>query len=291
VITAEIHSDKWTRAVQARAARFKIDVRDVMKDEARLYSVQMLRLTPPTNPTRLKGKDGKKLSDNVVGTNAARRDVLRSMTPADPDWPDSGLAKFFLRSPRLRRYVENGDIEKFSKVIKNLGKFAGWRVETFSSSLHLNARGSRGRVTSTKRVFIIGNAQISAFWKYMTETLAHVGRLKAGWLPAIEKLGGRVTSKWITRHRMGARGRCEAYLDGNHPRIVVVNGAMGVGQLHKLAQDTFRIRAVAITRRMKRTLQNLAGIGRGGSILMLENPNPKASALDQARDAVYSADS
>lgn len=289
MITMTIHSQTWFDNLKQRAATFKQSVPVVMTDEARLYALEMADQTPPTNPTKLKGKDGKKLSNMTVGTNSARRDVLRAMTPASPDWPDSPLSQVLARSPRLRKYILEGDVEKFTKFIKHLGKFSNWRVETFSPDLHLKAKGSRGRVHTTKRIFIIGAQQLAAYWKYLSKTLNHVGRLKAGWLPAIEKLGGKITERWITRHRAGANGRIEMQLEGSLPRIEIANSALGVGQLEQRANWVFMRRAKAIKNRMRQALKNLAAIGRGGNLMILKNPDA-INPMDAARAAIYNSD-
>jgi hypothetical protein len=66
MITTTIHSDRWFANVRMRAERFKLNIGSVMKEEALRYAMQMVSLTPPTNPTRATGADGKKLSNEVV---------------------------------------------------------------------------------------------------------------------------------------------------------------------------------------------------------------------------------
>ena len=249
MITVSVQSDKWFDAVQAKANQLKLTVEEVNKDEARLFVGTMINLTPPTRGRGPAGTANPKMKVQAVGEASAKRDVLKSMTPADPDWQDGYK---FLRNKRIRDVVLKGDVKAFTAILQNMGKFRNWRVETFSPQLHQRAQNSRGQVRRTQKIFIIGAGQLAEYWLYLRKVLSHVGRLKAGWLPAFFALGGRRVPAFVSRHKDGARGtiRFERQ-DTWNPKITVTNSAMGVGQLEGIVNNTFRARVEAIKRRMK----------------------------------------
>lgn len=248
--TLQIRYEPWIVGVIELSRRLGKDLREVVKDEARLWTAQAMRLTPPKNASGLKGSDGKKLKPNTVGENGVRLDIIKSATPADPDWPD---APKWMRKPSIRKIIIAGDRAKFEKIIKNFGAFQNWSVAEWSPALHQSQRNARGRVGRSARRFIIGTQQLAQFWAYLVRVVSHVGRLKAGFGKPLIELGGKSVPLFVRRHIPNARGFSVIALgDGKtDPSIMIVNHAIGVGnpEIERICRDTFTARAEAMKRR------------------------------------------
>jgi hypothetical protein len=262
--TISLHYEPWIVNLNALARVKRQSVAVTVRDESRLWLQQAMRLAPPTRGRLPGGGKHTKRSTTkdqlATGEKAVRRDIVRAATPADPDWPD---ALDLFRAPWMRKIILSGNKEKFTKAIAAIGKLKNWRVETWSESLHQRARGSRGRVHSTKRVFIIGAGQLESYWRYMTRTISHVGRLKAGFAACLVRLGfNRGLPPFVRRHLNGARG--EATFDLNdgtrHPFVQARIWAKGVADAHmvRIARDTFKARSEAMKRRMHLIEKNFA---------------------------------
>lgn len=247
--------EKFNVQVNSLARELKVSVPVVLKDEARRWLQQAIRLTPPTRG-RLPG--GEKHTDRAksktalaTGENAVRGDVIRAMTPADPDWAH-GFD--FFKKPAMRKLILSGNKEGFMRVISRIPAFKNWRVENFSPQLHQRARGSRGHVRTAKKIFIIGNSQLTEFWRYLTRQVSHVGRLKAGFAVSLLELGGKGVPAFVRRHIAGARGRMTQNLSPQtpHPFIEVTNFAIGTGNadMQRLALQITKARNQAMKRRM-----------------------------------------
>lgn len=267
MITTTIKSENWIVQCNAIANALKKDPAVVVQDESRNWTAQMIRFTPPTKGSApAGGKPNPKLKPQALGEKAVKRDVLRSMSPADPEW--EGAPEFVKNNPRIKQVVLSGDKIAFAAILKKIGNgWERWRVADFSESLHLNAKGSRGRVHSTKRVFIIGTNDIANFWNYLTRTMSHVGRLKAPFAKAFLALGGKGVSPFVRRHLAEAAGTISIQLEGTQPTITITNGALGVGELTRLANETFRARAEAMKRRCKLILSGYSKDVRDGIIV------------------------
>jgi hypothetical protein len=257
--TLTFKSDAWIHQVNERARILGVSVPQVLRSESRLWAGQIMRLTPPVNAAGMTGGDGKKLKPKTVGERAVRRDILRAMTPADPDWPE---APKFLQRPSIRKLVLAGDVAGFLKVIGRFKEFKNWKVVPFSPAVHRAAQGSRGRVSSNKKQFIIGAGQLADFWKYLVRTVNHVGRMKAGFAVSFIALGGSRVPHFIRRHLGGARGsiRFELSTTARHPYVEITNFAKGVGsaKMGELVRSTFKARVNAMQRRTRLLLKFMA---------------------------------
>lgn len=257
MITTTINSDRWFQKVQAKARQLNLTTGEVLTDEARMFTGTLINLTPPTRGSGPGGTVAEpRLRAQTVGEAAVQRDILRAHTPVDLEWPDAPL---IFRQPRVREVILQGNYGAFVAILKNMGNWANWRVGMFDRGQHNRSKRSRGRVLRSQRVFVFGESQIPDYWNYMQKIVERVGRLKAGWLPAFYALGGKRVAAFVSRHRRGARGRVQITgITTSNPRIEVANSAMGVGQLERLVNGTFRARTQAIKRRMRLLASNFA---------------------------------
>lgn len=260
--TLQIKSDKWIIQVNERSRLLKTSVPAVVKSEAGLWVKQVIKLTPPTSRIS-NGEDGY-LKPKAVGEKAVRRDILRSVVPVDPYWPD---APKFMRNTRIRALLTGtarGKKRKalnkaaFEAILKKIGekggKYGKWKVvDSFTPQLHTSQKNGRGRVGSTKRIFLLGASEVRKYWRYMKKTIRHVGRLKAGFAPAYFALGGKSLQAGVRRHLSGARGgvRLDIRDESTKPFVEVTNFAQGAGnpRVVSICRNAFNVRAEAMKRR------------------------------------------
>jgi hypothetical protein len=214
----------------------KEDASEVIKTESRLFAKMAMKLTPPKGP-----KQGEETVEN---------DILKIIGVAS-----EGL---------IRRVVESADSASSMKVWMARKDGTPYLIEWDSAQLddsglkefHKKHRNSRGRVkapTSRNRKMV----PVKVRRDYINKVKENVGRLKAGWLPALARFPKsgkpeRAPAKWITRHKVGALGN--AILLGDKTvkvTSVMTNRAGGAKQLIKIVKDTLRARLNAITRRLK----------------------------------------
>lgn len=208
----------------------KGDAETLIVDETRRLLTQAQRFTPPKSLTQ--------------GRRAVARDIGRAVTPASEE-----MFKNPKLRARVRPVIKKRDYADFRSILENSKAFPRWAAEPFNPSLHKGKRDNRGRVTSVKRVFTLDVAE----WKrYVAKVQKMVGFMRAGWGPALNKVGGKMVS-WVARHvRQGkVRGYVIADLQGETKSITINNHTRGVGQTRHQFQSALYARARNIGRRVK----------------------------------------
>jgi hypothetical protein len=219
------------------------DAATILADESRKLTKQIMGFTPPKNLAQ--------------GRVAVARDIHRAETPFSTEGYPSRL------KARLDKLAAAGDIIGINAILKNLRSKAGnWRVANFSKELHQNARGSRGRVHTAKKLFVL---QVRELAKYVAEIQKRVGLRKSGWLPALIALGGKAPS-WVARHVGNAPGRASVQLTGTSPGITMSSHAAGVGDDRRLIQSAVNVRAKAMASRARMLLSDYKKMWHAGSI-------------------------
>lgn len=233
------------------------DAATIITDEARRYIKQVLKFTPPKSQAQ--------------GRAAVSRDIARAATP---------ITANYFRNPKLReRFREMTEVESRSnEEIEQFLRNAGWKkakVRTFTPELHKSARDRRGRVQSSKNVFIL---EFERWKKYVRVVQSFVGNMKSGWVPAYTSLGGKVPS-WIKRHttgRISQTGFVVNALHGERPSITIGNVARGVGGIRHLASQALQARKQAISRRIRLILSGYSkDIGQGMRPKSRAKPSPE----------------
>jgi hypothetical protein len=205
------------------------DAATIVADESRKLAKQIVGFTPPKSLAQ--------------GRKAVARDIQRAATPFD-------ASKF--TQPKMRERIDalakDGNYDALNAILKNIkGNMAKWRVAPFHPDLHRKARVSRGRVLSTKKIFVTQARALAAYIKKMQD---RVGLRKSGWLPALLALGGKAPA-WVARHLGHAPGTARVTLVGTNPGVTISSHAAGVGDDRRMIANAVNVRAKAMARRAK----------------------------------------
>lgn len=191
-ITVTMNLGAINEALQKNAKATRISASDVLRFEMGSLVSSMAKYTPPN--ARFSKRQGK---DKDIGQEAIEADMNKLFYGLD-----SAKALKFVeklknqqleigRSPsdfdRFRNtYRRNGSV-KFKP--KNVTKIGTWQLTD--------------QMYSTK-------SKIKAYTKSLFK---HVGKLKAGWIPAINEFKGKLPLAWVTRH--SGKGKAIVSLDRN----------------------------------------------------------------------------
>jgi hypothetical protein len=135
------------------------------------------------NPMRTPPKTAKQ------GKIAVERDVNRAL-PTLPVFKNQGL------KDAAERILATGDTVALQKFLSGINGMEGIQVKSFSPSLHTSARNKRGRVNRRQRNYIVADSkQVAAYRK---DKIKAVGTARAGYVPALRSLGGKVP-RWIQK--------------------------------------------------------------------------------------------
>lgn len=222
---------KFNTALLMYNKGFKKEASRTMVEHGRLLVKDLIKWTPP--------QKGKK-----EGERAVERDLRNAVTPySDKSITDPKLSK------RMKEIVNRNDIMAGEAIFENIPGMKKWKIVPFSPTLHESVRvhGNRLRVSKSKNIMTF---ELNLWKSYFKTIKERVGRLKASWLPAAEKLSISVAD-WIQRHTDYGHSvtTCNLVL-GESPRMVIWNGSKAGGYLRHAAETALTIR----TRNMARDL-------------------------------------
>lgn len=211
-----------------------------IKEEARRFLGLVIQFTPP--------KTG------AQGNRAVKRDINRALALIEPrQYKNRELQRII----RERDYAAWDSVMQRSKFFK--GKRAGWELVRFDEGYHTRARNRRGRVTRTQKKWTLDAFQLKG---YVRRVQARVGRMKAGWLPAFDTVGGTGAPPLVTKHR-GTRppGYVIDGLRESSPSLTIANAAKGITadeDTVRRVRDALRIRAKNMEKNLRRQIRERA---------------------------------
>lgn len=232
-------------------ANSKRDVKLVLKQQAKLLTVDCAKLTPPFS----KAVFGNPASESFaaqkrIGDAAVRTQVTGLFNPA-ANMSDVKGALGPKTARLLKGYLGSGEFQKFKTFLERR-KVQTQFVESANVGLHSASRDRGGRVRKKANMLVFNADSIRAVLK---EKLSHVGRAKAGWKAAAQKFGVPLPG-WITRHSTPGDARDDTD-DPTNPSVTIWNK---VGYASELASNSeLRIieRALAFrARAMMRQVEN-----------------------------------
>jgi hypothetical protein len=237
---ATLLDDDFTRLAKLLARATGKTMRESIVDEAGLVADHMQRLTAP---------EGKGRKAKQIGERAVERDILRSMTPFPVD-------RF--RSEDMRKLAREGNVQAIHDRIATWNsKFKNWTFHNFTPALHTSSRSSRHRVRRKHRRYVLVPDEDWLARNYIKPTQARVGSLKAGWNPAIRKLG-RKSAGWIRKASRGRGERGDADISSpgakNHT-VEIYNAVPTITRHQRDAKTVLKFRARAMTRRLASILR------------------------------------
>jgi len=208
----QVDTTRFSQAIQRYAANFNVDIRLVIKDQAKLLLKRMMDFTPPS--TRKQGADA--ITDDLNKLFVEPDYLARKFTSRD-----AGLQK------RVRKYFREGNETALQEIIKDTGILA--RLEAKEFNKEDIKRNERGRViTNGTKIMLKSKEPMIAYRKKLQE---QVGKLKGSLGAAYAKLGGKPAA-WITKHNTQ-----EIFVDDiknlNSPSITVGSAVAYAGTVDK----------------------------------------------------------
>lgn len=220
-ITISFDTSKMERKLQEFAAVTNRDTKTVMREEMGLLVKRCIELTPPPH-----GRGGGAAAKKQ-GEGAIKRDVGRVYF---------SLRKFadVIKSPRLKQGMLNalnrGDFDAISEIMREM-KQSTKAVTTARVAFQQQFRNNRGIVTrGTKKTGVFDeNSMIDV----VNQLIGHVGKAKAGWMPAARAFGTKGIPAWVSRH--SGEGSSELRENGNEITLTAVNSNKAIGSLNSQA--------------------------------------------------------
>mgnify|MGYP001617669579 FL=1 len=265
MITAEIDTSGLTvRLNELQAALIgqgqSGDMRVILKDEARFAVGTLIRDTPPQTLNQGRTavrRDLGKLFRAPIGKSKMMAPGGDLMARAEEYTSEGPMALFNRADAGGRRkrpidylleYMQAGNVAAIGNMFKRMGILGEPRNMTLldMAAHHRSHRHSRGRVGRVPRTGIL--MPLRGLGKYIALTMKRVGRMKAGWAPAMLSLGGKLPS-WVRNH---ATTNPPGYVidqmaSANNPSITVANNADGINiNVGKRVRGVLRERERAI---------------------------------------------
>lgn len=231
VVQIEVQIERFDRALARYWTELGIEQGKVVRIQARLANEDLIRITAPKSLAQ--------------GRRAVLRDVSRAVTVIDP----SGV-----HGVNLRQAILSGDYDLVQRILLDdpHGKWAGYRLERFSPTLHQSRRDKRGRVRRNYKVITLDANQHRA---YVKQVQGHVGIARAGWASSGRHVGARIP-QWVLKHDVEQYGRVLDQLhDKTKPSITMTNLAKGNSSVTGAkVRDVLRRRVSAMTRDINQML-------------------------------------
>lgn len=222
------------------------DAPKTIKQYSRLLAEDLMEQCPP-----FEGKTGSNTqAARKSGLEKIKRDLLRSVTPADYIFKDS------FNNKHLEKIIKRHKWTQLDAAMQNMPKFQSWRAVPFDEGAveakkpDLYWKGKQNNLVTLDQ----------AKWKrYLKKLQDRVGYMKAGFGVAVSLLGGKVQS-WIAKHLGYARGYCFDETDNTmSPHVEFGNTTPTVGRYNhrfnyaitKRADKMFRDLVFKINNRLK----------------------------------------
>lgn len=242
--TISIDTRRWNELALSLSVALKKDAGEVLRDESRLFLKQCISFTPPRN--KKQGENA--IAQDILGGSKASRGIVQPIKPyMEQSKPRNGYRVLFADKAGVVHAVEDANWKP------------GVGVDEMQRRHNASRGGNRNRVRTGRGYIMRGEMRMvqklftedSTIKSFLKATFKKVGRLKAGWIPAFTRLGGKAAS-WIQRHQSGARG----YIVDNSsnptaPYIDMENHAAGVGETKRIVNNALRARQSAMARRLK----------------------------------------
>lgn len=205
-----------------------------LREEAKQFLTKLLSFLPPKTYSQ--------------GRAAVARDIGRTMLALDPQ-------KY--RDPKIRAILLSGDIGAIQAILPKLGKdFEGLFVALFRPELHTSRRNRYGHVSASNKPNVIPQPDLVK--QYLKTVQDRVGMLKAGYLPAAERLGVTMPN-WVKKHGARFGGiEIEVGSPGTRTSITITNRGGKWPDHAKFARDALKSRIKSMETKTLRLTKGLA---------------------------------
>lgn len=226
---------------------------EILRDQARLFTRDVIKLTPPTGRSALTESLAEQ---RRIGQSAVRRDINRHWRAAD------GVLRYLRqRNPRaaqyFQKYARAGNVQAIKTMAAGLGLQISDAVLSVSESDHDARRGPNGRAFRKKSAptLVLRSTSVRALLK---AKLGKVGTGKGGWVEPASALGVTIP-QWIKGHAKSV-GVFTQELTGPMKSITIGNlvdyAQKWEGQ-HRIVQNALKIRHRAMELRIRHLLKEI----------------------------------
>lgn len=196
-LDVKIDTSKFDSAMKQFAANSKRESSAVLRQQAKLFVRDIVRVTPPATPSS-SGSAARKLAENLI-----RSELLRIFKPSSED-TISQFRDFYNSDSSESQYGFAGakTIGTVKTKILTLAEMPAW---------HKSRKLSNGRVMKINRNVTTGHRKRDLkgldtgivsegdFKKYLAEVYKRIGWLASGWNATALRLGVALPA-WIARH-------------------------------------------------------------------------------------------
>lgn len=255
--TISIDTRRWNELALSLSVALKKDAGEVLRDESRLFLKQCISFTPPRN--KKQGENA--IAQDILGGSKTSRGIVQPIKPyMEKSTQRNGYRVLFADKAGVVHAVEDANWKPGAGMDEIQRRHNASRGGNRNRVMTGRGYTMRGKMRMVQKLF----TEESTIKSFLKSTFKKVGRLKAGWIPAFTRLGGKAAS-WIQRHRSGARGYVvDNSTNPTAPFIAMENHAAGVGETKRIVNNALRARQSAMARRLKLILSGYsADIAKG----------------------------
>ena len=234
---------------------FNKDSKEFFMQQAKGFVKDLVKYTQP------KTQSEQDPSPMKMGQFAVKRDVTRAVAPLD-------MAE--IRDPKIKKRLQkagrDGDKEAVRAVLQNIPSMKKYSLVDFSPDQHKKTRtGSESTAIGVKSSKYKLTLDKEPFKTYLKEVQGRVGRFKASWYPAFEKLGITLP-RWISQHAAWSkmRSKAELKLTDQEQSLTIWNGSHLTGKLRDSAAFVSKLRYNNMVKDMQIKLEYLVKKMNGG---------------------------
>lgn len=225
--TFKVDSRPFNRQLRAYVKAVNIEQGKGLRKQGALLVKDLIKATPPFDNRLGKGTFTQSFkAQRDAGNAAVAADVSKLFKPVLPPGVLKRLPPVDQR--RAKRYVRNGEWDKLATMLHRMGggkgSVTGRNVHTRATrELHDARRNGQGRVKKGAVVHVQNAPSIN---QLIRSRQADVGKWKAGWMPAANRLNVRGVPRWIAG-KAGNGSIHDASTARINPSITLINNVRG----------------------------------------------------------------
>lgn len=261
---------KYRQAASDLMRTFRIDGKEMLRDESRLLVRDLMKLTPPANNGGLSA--GQRAAERDVGkVFLPIRKALKLMREAMGSDRVSKLVTLLLRKGKFEQAkywllpsTQGNMLVRVSEHTRSghrVGQYYQTRKITshpipgvttatevtpyFDRTKHPQRRNNWGRINGAYySQILLDNRAGQALRRYIQEVKSRVGFSLAGWIPSADKMGFRAIPAWVAKHRGKAPGNIidSTNAPSDKMSVTLVNRSSKIPNLQHVVNGAVKMR-------------------------------------------------
>lgn len=229
MLTATVDMSVFNAGMRGLITKCRISAPVVIRKEAGELIKELILRSPPKSP--------KKTRDSIESGIKSKFASIADSQNSDTSWMSggwkvgpSGIRWYYVDSNFLHGVAPQRDMRKAS-----VADLARLRFQITKSGKRLNVP-IKGHEKQRALIYQTILTKRGTVTKLISKIKENVGRLKAGWLVAVNRgqvsiSGAKMPPQWVTKHSAGARGDTINNLSvPNKPSFTIINYAKGITQ-------------------------------------------------------------